>query len=451
MRGWTHKTRIQWVVTALLIVWSLGNAQANPLDSFGIGARSIALGGAATAAGDDSSVNYYNPALLTKITGLQVDVGYVHMKPRLTLNGGDLDVDRHSGLQIGVVLPRKIADRTLAVSVGMFLPDARVTRIRALPDYQPRFVLFDNRPQRLVVTTSVALEIIKGFSIGAGLNFMSDAEGMESLKGTINLNDPEQTTLLGSVDVDFASVRYPTLGATITPSKNWTLGFSYREHFELNLNLGIDVQGEVVTTPAPGQEPLVLVEDASFVLVSNNTNLFSPRHITVGIMHEQERFLVSADVSWVEWSAFPTPSSRVEIDLNLEGLDVEVPPLDRPEPPGFKDIIVPRVGFEYQAVRSPTVNLALRSGYFYEPSPVPAQRALTNFADGTKHGFSFGIGLETAALKPTFPNPIQFDIVAQYIHLMPRTIQKDNPADLIGDYRAGGYLFGGSATMRLQF
>ncbi len=451
MTSWMHRSKSQWLATALLMVWSMGYANANPLDSFGLGARSIGLGGAATAAGDDSSVNYYNPALLTKISGLQVDLGYVYMKPQLELNNADLEVDQHSGLQIGVVLPRTIADRRMAVSVGMFLPDARVTRIRALPDYQPRFVLFDNRPQRLVVTTSVAFEIIKGFSVGAGLNFMSNAEGMESLRGTINLNNPEETTLLGSVDVDFAAVRYPTFGASITPNKNWTLGFSYRERFQLNLNLGIDVQGKIVTSPAPGQEPIVLVEEARFILISNNTNLFSPRHITVGLMHERDRFKVCADLAWVEWSAFPTPSSRVEIDLDLEGLDVEVPPLDRPEPPGFKNIFVPRIGFEYQAIRSSSVHVAIRSGYYYEPSPVPPQRALTNFADGTKHGFSFGIGLKTSAFQPVFPEPIHIDLVTQYIHLMPRTIRKDSPVDLIGDYRAGGYLFGGSATMRLQF
>ena len=76
------------------------------------------------------------------------------------------------------------------MSVAFFLPDDRITRIRSLPQEQPRFVLFDNRPQRVVIVTSAAWEPFEGFSIGAGLNYLTNTGGTVHIDGTLNVANP---------------------------------------------------------------------------------------------------------------------------------------------------------------------------------------------------------------------------------------------------------------------
>ena len=52
------------------------DARANPLDTFGLGSREAAMGGAAAADVSDFSANYYNPAGLARARGLEIAIGY---------------------------------------------------------------------------------------------------------------------------------------------------------------------------------------------------------------------------------------------------------------------------------------------------------------------------------------------------------------------------------------
>ena len=70
---------MRWVVLFILCCWH--QAQANPLDAFGFGARSVAMGGAVTAQVSDVSANYYNPSGLTDAHRLRLDLGYALVSP----------------------------------------------------------------------------------------------------------------------------------------------------------------------------------------------------------------------------------------------------------------------------------------------------------------------------------------------------------------------------------
>ena len=164
--------RVGLLTIVLLTVSPQG--QASPLDAFGFGGRIPGLAGAGTAIADDFSANYYNPAGLASNPGLRLDLGYGFTQPRLRLNGADLGVDPHRGLHGGVLLCAPLLEHRFAASVGIFLPDGLVSRVRALPEAQPRFVMYDNRFQRLVITTSLSVEIVPDLFLGAGLTFLAN-------------------------------------------------------------------------------------------------------------------------------------------------------------------------------------------------------------------------------------------------------------------------------------
>ncbi len=442
----THTLISTALLSAAFIAATGSPAAANPLDSFGFGARSVAMGGAVTATADDFSANYYNPAALARGQDMRLDFGYVLTDPSLAINGRDVNVDPSQGFEGGVTLPGKIFGRRLAVSVGLFLPDARITRVRALPQRQPRFVLYDNRPQRLVITTSGALEIVEDLFFGFGLTYLSNTGGTVEIDGVVSASKVEDTRLFSGVDVSLPAVRYPSFGLLWTPGP-WRLGLTWREEFSLEIDLGLTVKGDVVF----GEEQTIVAEDGSFAIRSVNTNLFSPRQVALGVGYEAQRWLVSADLTWLDWSSFPTPTAAVAVSIDVPGLPLDIPPSAVPVAPEFHDILVPRLGAQWTAIDGPRLGLALRAGYFFEPTPAPDQPGPTNYIDNDKHGFSIGAGLRLSNLTEVFPKPILIDLALQTILMPERLTLKDDPADPVGDYSAGGHFVGGSLTCKFLF
>jgi long-chain fatty acid transport protein len=434
------------ILLGLVAAWP---AHANPFDAYGAGARSTALGGAATAGARDFSANYYNPALLPTLETMEISFGYLSAQPSLKLNDGDLNLTPSRGSFAGVSLPRNLSWRRLAVSLSLYLPNQFITRVRSLPEGQPRFVLYDNRPQRIVVTSSLAFEVVKDLFIGASLSYLSNTRGLMEMQGEVHLNDPNQTLLMGGVDIDFASIRYPTFGVHWRPDEHWRFGLSLREPFHLKLDVGLVVDGDIVTTVAGQKVPLL--EDGQLKLISHNTNLFSPRQLNLGVGYEGSFVHLYLDVGWYQWSSFPTPTAYIDTELDLAPLDFEVPTSKEPLKPNFTDVFVPRLGLELTTIENDTLSVESRLGYFYEPSPAPDQPETTNYVDNNKHGFSLGLGLEFRALKPLFPRPVSLDLAAQAIWMQPRTYSKDDPADMVGSYRSSGWIFSLSSNVNFRF
>ena len=433
---------MRWVILFILCCWH--PAQANPLDAFGFGARSVAMGGAVTAQVSDVSANYYNPSGLTDAHRLRLDLGYALVSPELTMNGQNQGVDTSRGMQGGVIMPTTIGGRYLAFSIAVHLPDERVSRIRALPQRQPRWVLWDNRPQRLVITSSAAVDITEGLSVGAGLTFLANTAGTVHMTGTVDLLDADKTHLSNAVDVNLSAVRYVTAGATYRHRSGWSLGAVYRHDFVLRLDLAIDVQGDVVVDGNP------VVPNASFFVRSINQNLYSPAQAVLALGYSRPTWQVGAELGWVGWSRFPTPTAEIELDLALQPLEVDLPIPAAPVPPHFRDIWVPRIGGEVLAWTTDAFDVLVRAGYFFEPSPVPDQPGDTNYIDSQKHGLSSGLALQWGP-GDIVKGPLTLNVAIQHIHLTQRKVEKINPADPVGDFTAAGKSWGGFLDLGIEF
>lgn len=422
-------------------------AHANPLNAFGFGARAKALGGAATTEATDFSAAYYNPSLLAEGEAIRFDLGYTYNAPTLRLNRGDLGVDPSRGFEGGLVLAGRLFDHKVGFGLGLFLPDARLSRIRALPQQQPRFALYDNDPQRVVITTALAFEVLEGLYVGAALSFLSNTSGTLDIAGKVNATSADLTAVFSAVDVDLTAVRYPAFGVMWTPWPEWRFGVTFRDEFDLHLDLDVRVHGDITL----GAEELVLVKNGTFLLSSMNDNLFSPRQLSFGVSHRGDGWTLALDVTWNQWSRYPAPTSTIRLMLDLGDLEFMVPLPDDPLPPGFHDTVVPRIGAEVMLHDGPDLGVALRVGYAYEPTPVPGQPGRTNYVDSDKHDLSVGLGLRVRALEVVLPRPITLDLAGQALFLTRRTYEKDDPADPIGDYTADGYLLGLSATLGIAF
>lgn len=432
------------------------DASANPLDMYGFGSRSTALAGAVSADVGDVSSNYYNPAGLARLRGVRGELGYFYAQPWLATDGRDNDVDASRGLTGGLGVPGRLFGVPFAFGLGLHLPDDRVSLIRAIPQAQPRWELYDVRLQRIFIAANVAIAPVRWLRLGGGVAFMASTRADIAIDGTISVTNAGETSLMHTVDADLVTVRYAQLGAQLDLSPDLTLSFAWRDQFTLDLKLDALIAGRVVAGPVT--DPRSIVIPGSYTLVSRTLTAFQPRQWVAGaVLRASPRCKLMVDFTFVQWSAYENPTAALQV-----GLDLRVPPgipgLRQPtvptpsarEPARFRDTVVARVGAEY-LVPLGRHEIALRGGYHFDPTPVPEQTGATNFIDASRHVFALGAGITLRRLGAVLPGTLGVDVHAALQWLPERATVKTSPVDPVGDYRAGGVVFNAGVTTSVGF
>ncbi len=412
---------------------------ANPLDHFGFGARAASMAGAQTASTDDTGANYYNPAALATFDTIRFDLGYQIAVPSLRINDQDLRVDSSRGFSIGLAVPGRIGPRgiiKLAIGGGLFIPDQQITRVRSVASDQPRFVLYDNRPQRMFLGANVAVSIADVVFLGGGIAYLSSTAGAVTLDGRLGFPIAEDSQFDIAIDVDLKTIRYAQLGALVRAADWLRLGASFRDEFQLEVAQAVIIQGQI------GSPEMPIVEDAFLHVESLSQDLFQPAELTVGAAVDiGARWMVSGDLSFHRWSRFQNPAAKIDLELDAGMFNDMIDLPDEPPTfpaPNFHDIYVPRLGVEYLAEETSARKVHLRGGYAYEPSPAPEQTGENNFVDNDKHTVSFGVGYTMFDVGSILLQPLSIDAFAAITFLPERTHRKESPVDPVGDYRADG-------------
>lgn len=451
-------TRVSSVMAIAMMLTFAPIARANPLDSFGYGSRSAALGGAVTADVEDVSANYYNPAGLVRGERLRLEIGYMRALHALAVDGRDNDVDPLGGILGGVVAPGRAGPIRFALGIGLHLNDERISRTRSLPQNQPRWELYDNRTHRIFLAAHLAIQPFRWLSIGGGISFMAATRGSVAIGGDVSLLMPDDETYLRHrVDSDLTSVRYPQLGIQIAPDERWSFGLAYRGEFQLRLELEATLEGEIIAGRADNPDATRI--PGYFHLISDSVNAFLPQQIALGVAWRPvPRVRVGVDVTWIDWSAYRNPTALTEVELRIDvppGFPgIEVPAGVRgttPIPPRFVDRLVPRVGVEVRAICLRHVALDVRGGYVFEASPAPDQTGDTNFMDADRHVLSLGLGLLLRRPARWLGADIAIDVHVQHILFDERLVRKTSPIDAIGDYRIDGSIWSFGGTTGLVF
>lgn len=436
---------------AVAIVLCAGTASAGPSETFGYGSRSTALGGAVSADATDASANYYNPAGLASAKGLTFDVGYLRTLYSLRMNGRDNQVDPMRGIVFGLVAPGEVARIPFAFGVGLHLPDDRVFRVRSLDQEQPRWEMYDNRPQRIFLSANLAIKPFKWLEVGAGLVFLAATRARLDITGQFQVANPKESELRHEVDADLTSIRYPQVGVRVHANERLRFAAVYRGEFQLTLDISarLDVEARALGLSVP----------LLTYITTNSVNAFLPRQAVLGTSFDPTASTtIDFDVTWINWSAYKSPVTAVNAQTKFDP-PAGFPPSLVPEkpaptvviPPAFRDRFVPRFGIEGRMPLGGGHTFAVRGGYFFESSPIPPQTGGTNFVDTDRHAFSAGIGLRLHNIAQEIPGDVKLDIHAQYSYLPERMTQKASAANPIGDYRAGGTIWSLGFTTGLVF
>ena len=422
---------------ALLVLVALTSAaRANMLDTFGWSARSTGLAGALVAGADGYEGAHHNPALVATAPNIQVAIGYTYVATGLKLNGADAQVTPPHGVSLGLAIPLHFGPVTAAFGVALYMPDQYVVRISLVPPAEPHFVLLDQNLHHLVVTPVVALSW-RWLSVGAGATVLADAAG-RGVTFDVGVIAGEK---VGSAQLDVAlpTRAAPVVGVAVQPLPWLKLGAAWRG--EIDLALKLDILAKVDIAGAITGDTLISLRASNF---------FTPHKVSVGAQVSPGRGLsLHGQVDWLAWSRLTDalPDLRTTLTLGLAPALTDVMfPRTR-----FHDVFALRVGAEFRHAATDLLTFAGRLGYAYEPTPVPDQTALTNFADNDRHVLAFGAGLIVDHLGNILPKPISLDIGCQLHALAPRVTSKDPHWFPGAELTSSGTLFAVQTTLEARF
>jgi len=393
MRGW----KMVSVLLVLLFTASTSFAAGFRLPE--AGAKAMGMGFAFTAQADDPSAIYFNPAGLTQLKGQNVMVGVTYVRE----NGGeftgttpvDCTVIQKNETQksLNFFIPNMYYTRTtnsgnVAYGVGIFAPFGLGQEYK-----DSNTSIFRNQTTKIelmtiVVNPTIAFNAGEFLSVGAGIDYMY---GKVRYKKTPVLPFGSfKTDLDGTGDAWGYN-----FGLLLKPSKNLKIGASYRSPFHLQLKDGdFKASDNTSVFPFPFSVALPMGETKA------SGKLELPATAALGVAYTLDRLTLAADADWTFWSSYK----------ELKITNATVASFSSTSRKDWKDVVALRLGAEYRV----TDPLALRAGFVYDPTPVPADTMGPELPDATRLNYMVGAGYKVG--------PVTIDGALMYIQKFDRTV-----------------------------
>ncbi len=417
--------------------------RANPADTFGLGSRSTAMGGAVAGRVTDYSANYYNPSALALSDSTQLTLGYVHVDPALSFDERAENLPSLDAWQLGLVVPGKLLETPIAFGLAAQVTGDRLARIQTFTESDQRWFLYDSRPEQLYLAGNLAARLSPWLAVGAGFAFVSSTQGTLYVTGTAVYGSQYDSQLEHEVEANLVSTRQPLLSATVSPNETFDVALVYRGQGSIDLDVNSNIRGNIdwATIPIP----------IEYVLASQTVASFLPQQATLGLRYGVLPTLdAHLDVSWVDWSAAPSPVNAIHGSLELDeppGVFFELaePPNRSQRSANLSDRLVPRLGLEWRSPPKRPVTWALRAGYAFEASPV-VDESVVNLVDSDRHLLSVGAGLGLLQFGSSERGALHWDAHLQLGLLSDRVV----PTAGGGSESVGGHFIAAGTTLGLH-
>jgi hypothetical protein len=387
-------------VAALALFFSVPEVLATPTQLFSLGPESQALGKTGVSGVSDFGAVVLNPAALAA-RRRSVWFGYDAARFSPTVQGDAATGPVAPPAQpafVGGVLGLRLPITPAAsgflsgLTLGLAVTSPRDVIVRAqlpLPE-TPQFPLLSARAQALDLALSLAFQPLDALRLGVGLRGLAGLEGQVQVAG-----DGQRDGVENELSLELA----PIVGV-LFQARQQSVGLVYRgalaAPFEVELR---DQSVPGITLPPLHLDGLAHYDPAEFGLEWSRE--FAATRVSLGLVYQR-------------WSAFEgwlgqtvTCSESPCGALPLEAIELS-------------DTLSPRLGVARRVALS-GVDLTLRLGYAFEPTPLPEQSQAANRWDNQRSLFTCGYEVE---LRDT---PFAFAAAYQFHWLHERTHRKAQP------------------------
>lgn len=392
------------------------------------GASSLGQGSATIAHGDDPSVIFFNPALMNKLQGTQIQIGTTLLFPtrefESDLTGRKFEAKNDIFYPSTFFITHRFNEK-ISAGLGVFNPFGLATE---WPDNWPgRYITTRAEMTTYNVNPVVSLQITPEIAVAAGLNFLwLDA----SLENKINSASLPVALGLSPFPLPFPDGKQKfkgdgngvgyNLGILIEPHKNISLGLSYRSRIH------VSIDGKASYRDIPSQL-MPFFND-----IAGKTNITLPAQGHIGFCYNGlDPLTIEASLRWEGWSSYERLTIRLKNGITTT------------TPKKWKDTYSAIIGGKYQLNES----ISVLAGYLYSGNPVPDETFEPSIPDSNTHLFTLGTSIKKRSFK--------VDIAYGFQKLEDRGKKNPigdpfNPSDLNlranGEYRSNLHMIGLSLT-----
>ncbi|VFQ44108.1 OmpP1/FadL family transporter [Desulfoluna butyratoxydans] len=489
-------------------------AYAGSVDTYGIGARATALGGAYAATADDPFAAYYNPAGLSQIEGKVFSVGALAVDP--TIEMSQFTVTNRSDMSENLIEPtdfsddsdllvaphlgyaQKISER-FALGVAAYAPWGMELDWEKDPTKNPgSYSAYHSYYKRYGVTPSLSYKVNDKLSFGVGVTIGKSEAGADTSKYLISNTTEFVGKLIDNADtiskkmgtgpinnVAGAAVVYANAAAA-DPEK-----YGEAAAYSAKLSAAGIVDGsEFGNLPSPDHQAAIGMELEDDVNYSYNIGvMYKPKEtITLGLTYRSECDadfegdvfkdgvkVATATMDYnhpqqIQAGVRYQPHDKFSIECDLVWTDWSINkdqvsklsnPIDIGVFPGADPI---QSGMEeaYERDWEDTKQLrfgmeyiindmiTVRGGYFYDPTPIPDNTLDMQWPDADKKTYSLGAGFNFGRYT--------IDAVFQYTDIEQARVVGGESTNLNESFAgnvvsasADGYIVGGGVTLTARF
>ncbi|MEM9469123.1 MAG: outer membrane protein transport protein [Pseudomonadota bacterium] len=359
-----------------------------------------AFAGSSTNLNDASTV-YFNPAGMTKLEGMQMNVGAHLLIPSADLTDtGTTGVGAGAGIAIGTedggnpYSPSPVPNLFFATPLydtGVWAGIGVTAPFGLANDYDDGwFGRFDSTETELTtinVSPALAFEATEWLSVGGGIDIQyADAELKSAVSNVVSEGESK-------LEGDDISIGY-NIGLQANPMENTTIGIHYRSAMSHELDGRISVQGL----------------SAGNFDVSGTADLNLPDIATFGLSHDvNDKLTLMGQATWFGWNNFEDITAVSDAGTVLSSVIQN-----------YQTTWAFAIGAEYDVNEDWTV----RAGYQYDGTPTTDEYRTSRTPDGDRNWFSLGASYDIS-------ENFELDMAATYIDISEESISLSRNSNLI--------------------
>lgn len=305
--------RLNTMIAAVIVGLTCSASFGSKPDTLGISAMGLGHVNSLTAKPWTFAATH--PAGLIQCRQRTLSQGYSVSHFDKRIEGKHVKSQTTRGFEGGLCLPSTLWNLDAVLGIAWHLPDEHITSSRTQSPRGPVMIFFEDRLDRLVVASSLALGHRDLWGIGFGLEHLAITRGTVALRGELLLDELEQPNLEGTIDFLFGGKRRFITSAWVAIQSNLRWSLAYASALGLTIDLSLDFEGDVSSDPGSA-----LLEDVSLILASHLYAYGTPPKWTSNLHYETDVGALSLEISLVNWNALevPLPTSTVSTSLRDE-------------------------------------------------------------------------------------------------------------------------------------